>query len=224
MTAKIFAAGLLLYLGLTSCNQASNKQQSMKTKAALLVNKEAFTLYKKTDSVIYVVRALAVTSDTFDLHLYHINISKPENAQQLFASVQRLTKQEIDKKKAELETSYTWAPFKNEEILFVQIQPSGSKDEMQLLDKRQEVEDKLREALENNNLGKWIAGDLGPGGANMLFTVSDVNKSLQTVMSVLQENDLEKNVLIGRRVSLDKADWFYEVIYPVSYSGHFNTM
>lgn len=224
MTIKKIAFGLLFFFGLTSCNQTSNKQNNRKTKPALLVNKETFTLYKKTGSVINVARALTIANDTFDLNLYHINISKPEYAQQLFASVQRLTKQEIDKKKAELLTSYTWIPSKNEEVLFVQLQASGFKDELQLLEKRQEIEGKLSEALENNKQGEWMAGDLGPGGANMLYTVTDVGKSLQTVMAVLQQNDLEKKVIVGRRVSQDKAEWFYEVIYPTNYSGPFNTM
>lgn len=224
MKTKIFAFGLLLFFGLTSCNQTSKDHKIKMSKPALVVKNEAFTLYKKTDSVIYVARALEAVGDTFDLHLYHINISGPEYAHQFLGSVQRLERQEIDKKRTELQTSYTWIPFRNEEVLFVQIQPSGFNDEMQLLDKRQEVEDKLGEALENNQLGQWMAGDIGPGGGNMLYTVTDMGKSLQTIISVLQEHDLEKKVLVGRRVSLDKDDWFYEVIYPANYSGLFNAM
>jgi hypothetical protein len=224
MTFKTFTLGLLTFLGLTSCNQNSKKQTNGQTNSTLLADKEIFSLYKKTDSIIYVARALTTGNDKFDLHLYELNISTPEGAKQTFASVQQLTQQELDNKKTELQSNYNWTPFNGNEVLFVQIQPTGFKDEMQLLDKRQEIEDKLSKALENKKLGEWFAGDLGPGGGNMLYTVTDIDKSLQIILEVLQQNKLDKNVLIGRRVLVDKEDWFYEVIYPTKYSGDFNTM
>ena len=221
---KTFTFGILTFLGLTTCNQNSDKQTKGQMNPTLLVDKEIFSLYKKTDSIIYVARALTNSNGKFDLYLYEINISIPEGAKQTLTSVQQLTKHELDNKKAELQNNYNWTPFIGNEVLFVQIQPTGFKDEMQLLDKRQEVEDKLSNALENKNFGEWFAGDLGPGGANMLYTVTDIDKSLQIILEVLQQNELDKNVLIGRRVLLDKDDWFYEVIYPTKYSGDFNTM
>jgi hypothetical protein len=171
-----------------------------------------------------VARALTIGSDEFDLHLYELNISIPENAKQSFGSVQKLTKRDLDNKKTEIQRNYNWMPFENNAVLFIQIQPIGFENEMQLLDKRQEVEHELTTALENKNVGKWIAGDLGPGGGNMLYTVTDLDKSLQMILEVLQQNSLEKQVLIGRRVMLDNDDWFYEVIYPTKFSGAFNTM
>lgn len=224
MKFKTFTLGLLTFLGLTSCNQNSDKQSDGQTNSTLLADKEIFSLYKKTDSVIYVARALKTGNDKFDLHLYELNISTPEGAKQTFISVQQLTQQELENKKTEFQSSYNWTPFKGNEVLFVQIQPKGFKDEMQLLEKRQEIEDKLSKALENKRLGEWFAGDLGPGGGNMLYTVTDIDKSLQVILDVFQQNKLEKNVLIGRRVLVDKGDWFYEVIYPTKYSGDFNTM
>ncbi len=224
MTIKIFILELLTFLGLTSCNQNSDKQMDGQTNSTTLVNKEIFNLYKKTDSIIYVARALATGSDTFDLNLYSLNISTPEGAKQTFVSVEQLTKQQLDDRKIDLQNNYNWTPFKGNEVLFIQIQPTGFKDEIQLLDKRQEIEDKLSKALENKNLGKWFAGDLGPGGGNMLYTVTDIDKSLQIILEVLQQNKLDKNVLIGRRVLVDKDEWFYEVVYPTKYSGDFNTI
>jgi hypothetical protein len=224
MTFKTFTLGLLTFLGLASCNQNSDKQSNGQTNSTLLADKEIFSLYKKIDSVIYVARALTTGIDKFDLDLYELNISTPEGAKQTFTSVHQFTQQELENKKTELQSSYNWTPFKGNEVLFVQIQPTGFKDEMQLLDKRQEIEDKLSKALENKKLGEWFAGDLGPGGGNMLYTVTDIDKSLQIILDVLQQNKLDKNVLIGRRVLVDKDDWFYEVIYPTKYSGDFNTM
>lgn len=224
MKFKTFTLGLLTFLGFSSCNQNSNKQPDGQTNSTLLADKEIFSLYKKSDSIIYVARALTTDNDNFDLHLYELNISIPEGAKQTFTSVQQLTLQELENKKTELQNSYNWTPFKSNEVLFVQIQPTGFKDEMRLLDKRQEIEDKLNKALENKKLGEWFAGNLGPGGGNMLYTVTDIDKSLQIILDVLQRNKLDKNVLIGRRVLVDKDDWFYVVIYPTKYSGDFNTM
>ena len=224
MTFKVFTLGLLTFVGLTSCNQNSNKQIEGQTKSTLVADKEIFSLYKKSDSIINVARALKNGNGKFDLHLYELNISTPESGKQTFTSLQQLTKQQLDNKKTELLRTYNWTTFKGNEVLFVQIQPTGFKDEMQLLDKRQEIEDKLSKALENKKLGEWFAGDLGPGGGNMLYIVTDIDESLQVVREVLQQNNLDKNVLIGRRVLVDNDDWFYEVIYPTKYSGEFNTM
>ena len=223
MTFKTLTLGLLTFLGLTSCNQNSDKQANGQTNTTLL-DKETFSLYKKTDSIIYVARALTTGNDKFDLYLYEVNISTPEGAKQAYTSIQQLTQKELDSKKTELQSSYNWTPFKGNEVLFVQIQPTGFNDEMQLLDKRQEIEDKLSKVLENKKIGEWFAGDIGPGGGNMLFTVTDIDNSLQIILDVLQQNKLDKNVLIGRRVLVDKDDWFYEVIYPTKYTGDFNTM
>lgn len=110
------------------------------------------------------------------------------------------------------------------DVLFVQIQPRGFKDEMQLMDKRQKIETITSKALQDKKLGEWFAGDLGPGGGNSLYEVSDINRSIEIILNVLEQNGLEHNVLIGRRVLKDKADWFYEVIYPTKYAGAFNTM
>jgi hypothetical protein len=59
----------------------------------LPADKEVFSLYKRTDSIIYVARALATGNDKFDLLSYELNISIPEDARQTFTSVQQLTKQ-----------------------------------------------------------------------------------------------------------------------------------
>ena len=58
----------------------------------------------------------------------------------------------------------------------------------------------------------------------MLYTVTNIEITLQTILQVLKQNNLDKNVLIGRRIMIDKGDWFYEVIYPTKFTGTFNTM
>jgi len=224
MTFKELTLRLLILFGLTGCNQTSDKQTGGKTGNVLLAGKEVFSLYKKVDTLIYVARALKTSSDTVDLHLYEVNTSIAEGATQKFVSVAHLTPQQLDSRKSELQSEYTWTPSKGNEILFVQIQPTNFKDEMQLLDKRQEIETITSKALQDKKLGEWFAGDLGPGGGNILYRVNDINRSIEIILNILQQNRLETNVLIGRRVLIDKVDWFYEVIYPTKYSGNFNTM
>jgi hypothetical protein len=163
-------------------------------------------------------------SDKFDLYLYELDTSVPEGAKQSFVSVQQLTREELDNKKAALQAEYNWEPFIGEKVLFVQIDPSGFTNEFELLEKRQEIEGKLGNALERKGLGEWIAGDFGPGGGNMLFTVQDIDESMSLCLEVLRQNELEEAVRIGRRVRIDKDDWFYEVIHPARYSGDFDTM
>lgn len=224
MNIKNTLLQLLTVLGLTSCNHSSDNQTSEHIEANVTLDKEIFTLYSMTDSIVHVARALTIDNKTFDLHLYELNTSTPEAAKQTSISVQTLTKQELDAKKTELINAYIWTPFKGDNVLFVQIQPTGFKNEMDLLDKRQEIEDKLNTALDNQKLGEWFAGDIGPGGGNMLYKVTNVESALQTILQVLKQNSLDKNVLIGRRAMTDKNDWFYEVIYPTKFTGTFNTM
>jgi len=188
------------------------------------IDKEVFTLYNKSDSLVQVARAVPVDNDSFSLFIYEVNLSAPEAARQKFISSEQLSSQQLDSKKNEIKKTYTWTAYKGDNVLFIQIQPTGFKDEMELLDKRQEIEDKINAALSDRQLGEWMAGDLGPGGGNMLYTVKNIDSALPTVLQVLQQNKLDKNVLIGRRVMVDSGDWFYEVIYPTDFSGDFNTM
>jgi len=224
MNIKNTLLRLLTVLGLTSCNQSSDNQTSGQVQTNPTFDKEIFTLYSRTENVVKVARAMTTSNETFDLHLYELNTSTPEAAEQTTISVQTLTKPELDTKSTELKNTYNWTPFKGENVLFVQIQPTGFKNEIELLDKRQEIEDKLNTVLETKKLGEWFAGDIGPGGGNMLYTVTNIEITLQTILQVLKQNNLEKNVLIGRRIMIDKGDWFYEVIYPTKFTGTFNTM
>lgn len=220
MNIRDIAFKVLIALGLSSCSQPVTNQIDGPSPT----EKEVFTFYRKTENFIDVARVLTSDKKTFRLHLYHVDIGTPEAAVQKFISVEQLTQHECDAKKAELQASHNWTPYKGDEVLFVQIQPTGFQDEMQLLDTRQEIEGKLVKAIENNNLGEWLASDLGPGGGNILLTVRDAERAFGVVLLVLQQNELDQNVVIGRRVLIADRDWFYEVIYPTQYSGTFNTM
>ena len=211
---------LLTLLTMTSCYQNTANHAG----GQVSVDREVFTSYSKSDSILHVARALTVDGKTFDFLLYDVDISKPEKVRQKQISVEQLTQQQLDTKKAEIQTIYNWSPFDGNDILFVQIQPTGFKNEMELLDKRQHIEVELTSELGSKKLGEWAASDLGPGGGNILFAVTNVEDALQTILQFLKRNNLDKNVLIGRRILISSDDWFYEVIYPTKYSGDFNTM
>ena len=202
-------------------NISTTKEQVTMANSA---EKEVFTLYRKTENVFHIARALTTNTDSFDLHLYDVDSSKPEEAKQTFVSAEHLTQQQLADRKTKLETSYNWTPFKNYEVLFVQIQPKGFKDEIELLDKRQSVEIQLSDVLESTQLGEWLASDIGPGGGNILYKVKDSGRALETVLTVMKQHNLDKSVLVGRRVFVADSDWFYEVIYPAKFTGSFNTM
>ena len=223
MDLRIVAVGILL-LTLVGCNQNSQMKTNSQPDPRHLAESEAFSLYKKVDSTFQVARAVSNGNEKFDLYLYELDTSVPEGVKQSFVSVHQFTREELDNKKAALQTDYNWEPFKGDRVLFVQIDSSGFNNEFELLEKRQEIEEKLGRALEGKGLGEWIAGDLGPGGGNMLFTVKDIDKSMGLCLEVLRQNLLDEKVRIGRRVRIDKDDWFYEVIHPAKYSGDFNTM
>ncbi len=224
MALRIAAIAIFSLLSLVGCNQNSSMKSNSQPSPEPYAESEAFSLYKRADSKFYVARAVTNGGSDFDLFQYEIETSVPEGAKQSFVSVQKLTRDELENKRAALQTDYNWEPFKGDKVLFIQIDPSGFSNEFELLEKRHDVEEKLGNALERKGLGEWIAGDLGPGGGNMLFTVKDIDRSMRVCLDVLRQNELDQKVRIGRRVRTDKDDWFYEVIHPTTFSGDFNTM
>jgi hypothetical protein len=112
------------------------------------------------------------------------------------------------------------------DVMFIQIIPDSamsSTDALGFLNFRQEIEDKIDRRLQADNLGEWFAGDMGAGG-NMLFFVNDWEKSTETVMEVLKDQELLDHVLIAKRIFATEDDWSYEIVYPAEYEGIFNQM
>lgn len=127
-------------------------------------------------------------------------------------------------KKMTPQDSTKWTPEQETPVLFVQIQPSAFKDELAALDLRQKIEGIIDERLQAANMGEWFAGDIGPGGANMLFEVQNVAEGMKIIMTVLKEQKLESVTVIGHRIYTAPDDWDYKIIYPENYTGTFNTM
>ena len=227
----LFLAAILV---LNSCEQnAKVKSENYDlNQAAIQIDKthamtdikEKWTIYFHEDT-IYHVKRLIIKDNHLSLLSYDINTSKAENAGQEFIEDKPIADlNEAEKIKSE-NNKYNWKPYKTaNQTLFVQIEPSAFKDEMSALNKRQEIEQKIESALKLNNNGEWTAGDLGPGGANMLFEVQNIDTAIPIIMDVLFKEGFDKKTVIGRRLNESEDDWFYEVIYPLNFGGPFLTM
>lgn len=215
---------MVLLFGLISCGQISNdKKPQIKASGKIVSSKEVWTIYSKQDTIFHVKRLLS--SDTgLTLLTYDINTSKPEAASQNFINAKKVESENEAAAIKSQNASLNWTPFKTTPILFVQIEASTFKDEIEALEVRQNIEQKIEVALKGKGLGEWTAGDLGPGGANMLFEVSNIDNSISIIMEVLSKAGLNKKAIVGRRINTEAVDWFYEVVYPGNFNGVFLTM
>jgi hypothetical protein len=228
MAPKLFLA---ILIALSSCGQqptdsaktvkdTTSKSTSISTPMQL--DQELWTLYTKSDTV-YHVKRLVSNDNNYFLLTYDVNASLPEQAHQTFIDKQAVNRNDLSTIKTS-NSSFDWKPFKATPVLFVQLQYSFFKDQMAALDKRQQLEQLIDKELRSKFLGHWIAGDIGPGGANMLFEVQHIDKANAIVFALLVKEGLGNATLIGRRVNVTAEDWFYEVVYPSSYNGVFMTM
>jgi len=182
-------------------------------------NREGKTLFKREGNVFNVIRIYEHNEYQNRILKYVLDANVPESLSQKFINEEIINK----KQNENIVKEFNWKQFKGNNVVFVQIQPIGFKTEMELLNVRQEIEDRIGKRLTKSKLGEWLAGDLGPGGGNMLFEVNDMEKAIENVLETLHQNKLENKAIIGRRIYREKDDWFYEVIYPEKYSGKFDT-
>ena len=107
------------------------------------------------------------------------------------------------------------------EVLFVQWQYPSNLDSLQVVEKREEIENRIGKALKKQSLGRWITGDLGPGVANMLFEVKVTKQSLDIILQIFKEYNLEDQLVIVQRAYRSSTDWNYKIIYPKDFKGEF---
>lgn len=131
-----------------------------------------------------------------------------------------------------LRAQYKWRPWveKQPAILFVQVEPGKDKQEETLwnivavMNERNSLESDLEETLQQAHLGSSVGSDLGPGGMNILFEVTDPVAALPILVRALEARCVQQRARIARRLPTTPTDWRYEVIYPVNFSGKFNSM
>jgi hypothetical protein len=105
----------------------------------------------------------------------------------------------------------------NPNVLFVQWQPNVPIDTttyIYVILKRQRIEEQIGSKMKRESIGRLIAGDLGEGGANMLFEVSDFSKSVQLTLEVLDKNGIDDESVIGKREFNPDSSLTYKVIFP----------
>jgi hypothetical protein len=209
---------LLIFIFL-SCNNQTNNKPTEKVDIEYVSSN-----YKnETEDKIEFSR---IVKDSSILNLIEgeIRFDENYNTLQTIKNKRTISESEIDSINSNLKEKGYRDNFDNiGKIIFVQMQPKNEND-FQVLDLRHKMEEKIHEKLKSNGIGEWVAGDLGPGGANMLFEVTEWEKSIPMIIDILNQEGLLKNSLIMKRLNTAKDDWNYEIIYPIDYDGVFNQM
>lgn len=109
-------------------------------------------------------------------------------------------------------------------VLFVQWQYPSTTTGIVALDVRQKVESEIANALKAKGAGQWFAGDLGLGGANMLFEVSNKEAALKIIQEIIKKEGIDKETVIAERLYTAPGDWIHKVIFPKDYKGEFNDL
>ncbi|WP_426061986.1 hypothetical protein [Hymenobacter sp. B1770] len=190
---------------------------------------ETYVGYKLVGDTLHVARLLENGSQ-HELHRA-VLIEGQETVQQA-AQVQKVSTDSLAKVKSELQAAYQWRPFvsQEEELLFVQVTPAPEHQKesllnvMAIMSERGDLEDAIGEALESKQLGEWAAGDLGPGGMNMLFNVKNAKEALPVVIQTLEIHNVQSRARVARRLMTKSDEWRYEIVFPINFTGHFNSL
>ena len=198
-----------------SCNNQMNKKMDMEYISSSYRN--------ETEDKIEFSR-IVKDSSSFNLIEGEIRFNAYFNTVQTITNKKIISESNIDSIKSSLQEKGYHENFDSfEKIVFVQIQPKNKHD-IQILDLRHSIEDKVHNILKDNEIGEWIAGDLGPGGANMLFEVRHWGRAISLIMKILNQEGILNQSLIVKRLNTSKNDWNYKIIYPIDYEGVFNQM
>ena len=192
--------------------------------------REVYVGYRLAGDTLHVARLLK-TAKQYEFHRSVI-VEGPETQQQGDIPIRVVPQDSLVAVQAQLQVNYQWRPFKshNPEVLFVQVDPSREHQKetllsiMAIMNERGSIEDAIDEDLQSRHLGQWSAGDLGPGGMNMLFDVTSATKALPVVVKALETKQAQSRARVARRLMTAPDDWRYEVVYPTDYSGAFNSM
>ncbi|MBJ6110307.1 hypothetical protein JAO73_14885 [Hymenobacter sp. BT523] len=191
--------------------------------------KELAVYYARAGDTLHVARLLEAEHR---IALHRATLVEGHAMAQRPAPVRRVPADSLESVKRQLLSHYPWRPYasKYPEELFVQVDPAAEHRKETLLNviaimnERGNLEDAIGEALELEHLGQWVAGDLGPGGMNMLYEVNSATTALPVVVKTLEARQAQGRARIARRLMTSADDWRYEVVYPVDFSGAFNSM
>ncbi|MBO0359306.1 hypothetical protein J0X19_15190 [Hymenobacter sp. BT186] len=187
---------------------------------------ERFCMYQKVGDTVRVKRVVTDKFAGSRLLSYAIWDADKRGTQQRILENQPFADMQLDSVRQMLTKQQKyWQPSEKAQELFVQIRPAPDDGgDLAVLTLRQEVEDDIDAALTAAGIGHWTAGDLGPGGGNMLFSTTNTTQAQHIIVAVLRAYHIGQKTVIARRIMNAPNDWTYEVLYPIAYSGLFNSM
>ncbi len=189
------------------------KEKRQKNQLTNEIQNLSFPLYIRTDSTIKILEQKKTESD---IKITTINYSKPE-----------VNKQSIrESKKEPLKNIYSnkWAPEKRKiETHFLQIQPKTNEIE-NVLSIQNYVNNNITKAIIAKNLGQYAASDLGVGGVNFLFEVSNQEAFFSELQSLIKQANLSENSIIAKRIYIKQGNWTYKVLDPINFEATFYSM
>ena len=185
-------------------------------------HKNSLNVYNKIDDNQFEVWSIVEFLGNHHLINYKIKTSNSETTEQEFISDSIYTSyKELEKSFVQIKSKKgNWIPYNDKKVLFIQLFTRNDSEEenLKVENKRDIIADRVEEELLKSNNGSWFASDDG----NNLFFVNDENKALEVSYKIIKELNLESNVLISKRVYINDKNWFYEVKYPLNYSGKFD--
>ena len=189
--------------------------------------REAFVGYQRTADILRVVRLLAV-GGRYELHQSVIVKRRGRGA----AAGAGQSRDSVVVVQARLQKQYQWRPYvtSDPQVLFVQADSASDHRQetwfniMAIMHERCTIEDAIDDQLQSQHLGSWSAGDLGPGGMNMLFDVTNPAATLPVAVRTLETERMQHRACVARRLMTAPNDWCYEVVYPLNYTEVSNSM
>lgn len=216
---SIACAFLLVILMLfQACSSRLNDSSERNSNSIVLAN---YYRNVSPDSIDY-IRILKTDSDV-ELISGDIFYSSRYITKQIVGSVEHISDgsiKSIEKQLVAQGFRSEFGGFKN--VMFIQI-PVDSGNSMDAIQARTKLENRLDQEFLKNGCGQWISGDIGEGGANMLFQINNWEKAFQTALAVLGHQNLLEEAIIAKRLNFSETYWNYQIVYPNRFEGEFDT-
>jgi hypothetical protein len=176
---------------------------------------------KKSDTEFEVWTKMELQKKFYLLHYIVSSFGIEKTKQTHIEKIEFATLAEMNHKFIALEKgSFKWIPYEGKKVLFVQLIPHKESDEVELEGKRDNIADAIEFRLKREFNGQWFASD----DWNNLFFVDNENKAVETAYQESTKIVSAQNLIISKRTYLDKDNWFYEVLYPLNFSGLFDSL
>ncbi|WP_298516367.1 hypothetical protein [uncultured Kordia sp.] len=218
---KSFYLFVVISITLFSC---SNSSQCKDLESAY--PPEIFTLYQHKGKDYNAIKVFKISENQIQVN--HISITPAEDLaplQQTLVKKELFSIEEKDRIKEKYKKAYSLQLKHTNDVFWIQIQPTkemlGDKKDFEYRDM---IEDLINKELMNNNAGIFFAGHVGHTGLNMLCHYYKERVAIESIFKILCENGLEDHTLIAKRVHVADADWIHEVVYPLGFTGEFQSL